>query len=194
MTEPDGATPLDPDEKAGLRFPNIVSRGQLDQIEQINITSGLQWLAGRRNVDIFDEKFIRDLHQRLFGQVWSWAGTFRKTEKNIGVDPLRISVDLRNLLDDARAWSEYKTYQPVECAARLHHRLVKIHCFANGNGRHARILADALLVKHYKTKPINWGSGSSELTSQTKHRQAYLAALRDADVGNYAPLLAFVVA
>lgn len=135
---PEGATPLDPDELAGLKFKHVTTRAQLDHLEQANIQDGLRWLARRKNKgDVLHERFVRDLHKRLFGKVWSWAGTFRTTEKNIGIDPRQIAVQLRILLDDARYWVEHKTYDPLEAALRLHHRLVYIHLFPNGNGRHA---------------------------------------------------------
>ena len=127
FAEPDGATPLDPDERDGLKFPHITTRGELNELEQANITEGLSWLARRRGGDVLDDKFVRNLHKRLFGQVWGWAGTYRQTEKNIGIDPLQISVQLRNLLDDAHYWAENGTFKPLEAAARFHHRMVEIH-------------------------------------------------------------------
>jgi Fic-DOC domain mobile mystery protein B len=78
---------------------------------------------------------IERLHERLFGDVWDWAGSFRKTGKSIGIEPIHIGVELRTLMDDAKYWVEHKTYPSSEAAIRLHHRLTKIHPFANGNGR-----------------------------------------------------------
>ena len=188
--EPPGATLLDPDEMDGLRFKHVTTRGQLDELEQANIESGLIWLSRRRKLDVLTANFALKLHQRLFGGVWAWAGTFRKTEKNIGVDPLHIGVELRKLLDDARYWAGHKTYAPVEAAARFHHRLVFIHLFANGNGRHARIMADAMLNWVYALPPIDW-AGGQDIQHLTDRRTAYLAALRAADRGDIKPLLAF---
>ncbi len=147
---PAGATPLDPDEMEGLKFRHVTTRSQLDHLEQANIEEGLVWLQRYKDTEILNEGFARELHKRLFGDVWAWAGTFRKTEKNIGVDPLQIGVQLRMLLDDARFWIDNGTYEPLEAAVRFHHRLVYIHLFANGNGRHARIMADAMLTKVLK--------------------------------------------
>ncbi|WP_020591400.1 mobile mystery protein B [Kiloniella laminariae] len=189
--EPDGATPLDPDERLGLKFSHITTRGQLDELEQSNIEQALGWLSRRRGGDILDDVFVRTLHKRLFGEVWSWAGEYRKTEKNIGVDPLQISSQLRMLLDDARYWVENWTYAPLEAAARFHHRMVQIHPFANGNGRHARIAADILLEDHYHHPPIIWASGF-DLQADSNRRAAYITALRAADAGDIMPLLAFV--
>lgn len=188
---PDGATPLDPDERDGLKLRHVTTRGELDQLEQANIESGLAWLSRRRGTDILSERFVRDLHRRLFGEVWRWAGAFRRTEKNIGVDPFHIPVQLRMLLDDARFWSEHGAYPPLEAAARFHHRMVQIHPFPNGNGRHARIAADAYLQERFGHDPIDWAAGHG-LQSMNERRMQYIAALRAADGGDFAPLLAFV--
>lgn len=152
--EPDGAAPLDPDERQGLRYEHITTRGQLDELEQANIEQGLTWTARRRGGDIFDDAFIRRLHKELFGDVWTWAGEYRLTERSIGIDPSQISVQLRMLLDDARYWAEHGVYPPLEAAARFHHRMVQIHPFPNGNGRHARIATDIMLEDVYKHAPV----------------------------------------
>ena len=191
IEEPDGATPLDPDEREGLRFRHITTRGELNELEQANIQNGLLWLGRRRGGEVLDERFMRELHRRLFGEVWNWAGEFRRTEKNIGVDPLVIAVELRKLLDDARYWAVNVTYAPLEAAARFHHRLVAIHLFANGNGRHARIAADTYLEKRFGHPRIDWTEGQ-DLLQVNRRREAYIAALRAADGGEYGPLLAFV--
>src|SRR5262245_25661140 len=102
MANTAGATPLDPDETQGLRQRHITTREQLNEVEQANIEAGLAWLNRQRRPDILSENFLCVLHRRLFGEVWEWAGAFRRTEKNIGVDPLEISIQLRMLLDNAR--------------------------------------------------------------------------------------------
>lgn len=191
FTEPEGATPLDPDERQGLKFPHITTRGELDELEQANIEQGLAWLSRRRRIDIFDDAFVRELHRRLFGAVWSWAGEYRRTEKNIGIDPLHIAVQLRSLLGDARYWADNGTYPPLEAAARFHHRMVQIHPFTNGNGRHARIAADILLEQAYDLSPIEWAGGFNR-QADNRRRTAYIAALRAADAGDMQPLLLFV--
>ena len=191
--EPDGATPLDPDEMEGLKYSHIQTRGQLDELEQINVQSGMKWLKNqkKKNPDIFTEGFVCDLHKKLFGDVWKWAGSFRKTGKNIGCDANQIAVQLRLLLDDARYWVENDTYPPKELAARFHHRLVAIHPFPNGNGRHSRIMADAVLTIALGEDPIDW-AGGHDLQSMSRQRTKYIAALRAADAGNYKPLLKLV--
>jgi Fic-DOC domain mobile mystery protein B len=191
MDYPDGATPLEPDEMEGLRFSHVSTRGELDQLEQANIVDGMQWLNKQRSPNVLTEGFACDLHKQLFGKVWKWAGSFRRTEKNIGVDPIQIAIQLRQLLDDARFWIENDTYPPKELAARFHHKLVYIHPFPNGNGRHARIMADALLTKLMGEPEIDW-AGGYRLESMNERRDQYIAALRAADGHDYADLLDFV--
>lgn len=187
---PDGAPPLDPDEIGGLKFAHITTRGELDELEQANIAQGLRWLGRRRGGDILTEGFVLSLHRRLFGDVWDWAGTFRLTEKNIGVDPYQIPVQLRMLLDNARFWVENSVFPPLESAARFHHRMVQIHLFPNGNVHHARIAADVFLEDYFKHSPIEW-AGGFDLQADNERRDSYLQSMRAADAGNLGPLLAF---
>lgn len=189
--EPEGATPLDPDDIEGLKFKHITTRLQLDELESANITAGLRWIERRRSGDILADEFVRALHKRLFGDVWIWAGTYRLTEKNIGIDPLQISVQIRILLDDARYWAEHSVFPAKEAAARFHHRMVQIHPFPNGNGRHARIAADIFLWDYFEHPPIEWASGV-DLQADSERRNAYILALRAADAGNMVPLFSFV--
>ncbi len=188
---PEGATPLDPDEMEGLKLKHVTRKGELDHLEQANIQSGLVWLSRSREKDILSEAFVRKLHERLFGEVWQWAGSFRRTGKDIGVDPLTIGIELRTLLDDMRYWAAHDTYPEMEAAIRFHHRLVFIHPFPNGNGRHARIMADAVLQKIYGREAIDW-SGGHDLQAMNERRREYLVALRTADRGDYDPLFKFV--
>lgn len=189
--EPDGSTPLDPDEMAGLLFKHVTTRGELDQLEQANIDEGMQWLKKQKSPDVLTEDFARALHKKLFGKVWMWAGDFRKTEKNIGVDPFQVAIQLRQLLDNARYWIEHDTYPPIEMAARFHHELVYIHPFSNGNGRHARIMADAILTKLMDEPAIDW-AGGYKLEKMNERRDQYIAALRSADGHDFTALLEFV--
>ncbi|MES9861058.1 MAG: mobile mystery protein B [Candidatus Thiodiazotropha sp. LLP2] len=188
---PDGATPLEPDELEGLRFKHVTTRGELDQLEQANVVEGMQWLKKQRDTDVLTEGFVCKLHQQLFGKVWKWAGSFRKTEKNIGVDPIQIAIQLRQLLDDAKYWIENSTYPPKELAARFHHRLVFIHPFPNGNGRHSRIMVDAILTKLMDEPAIDW-AGGYRLEAMNERRDQYINALRAADGHNFSLLLEFV--
>ena len=187
---PQGATPLDPDELAGLRHKHITTRAELDELEQANIDEGLQWLKKQRAPAVLTEGFVRNLHKKLFGRVWQWAGTFRSTEKNIGVDPLHIATELRQLLDNAHFWIENNTYPPRELAARFHHRLVYIHPFANGNGRHARIMTDAMLTRLMDAPVINWAGGYKP-GKMNERRKQYIVALRHADGHDFRALFEF---
>lgn len=189
LDDPEGATPLDPDEMEGLKHKHVTTRGELDHLEQANIQSGMQWMKKIRKKEILNEKFVRDLYRKLFGEVWRWAGIFRMTEKNIGVDPREITVNLRMLLHDVRYWIDNETYSLEEIAIRFHHRLVCIHLFPNGNGRHARIMADALL-KVFEKPPIDW-AGGLDLQTMAVRRKEYITALRAADQENYVPLFEF---
>ena len=186
-----GETPLDPDEMEGLKYPHVTTRRELNHLEQANIETGLRWLARQRNPEILTVRFTKNFHERLFGDVWSWAGSFRLTEKNIGVDPRQITAQLKNTLDDAQYWVDHETYAPLEAAARFHHKVVQVHPFPNGNGRFSRIIADALLVKLYEHEQIDWGGGY-ELIEENERRQAYLQSLRNADRGDYEGLFEFI--
>lgn len=189
MTD-EGQTPLDQDEAAGLIPAWIATRGDLNVAEEENIREGQAWMVrivGRR--DVLAQDFLRELHHHMFGNVWRWAGNYRTSEKNIGVAPGSITTDLRNLFDDTRAWDQHNAYPMDERAARLHHRLTWIHPFPNGNGRCARVFADAYLRKN-SSNEFTWGAS---LPAQEQRRQ-YIAAIRAADARDYAPLLAFLCA
>lgn len=187
---PPDATPLDPEELDGLKLKHITTRGELDRWEQDNIQDALAWLARRRKSDILTEDFLCQLHEKMFGKVWKWAGEFRRTDKNIGVEWPYIAIHLRQLLDDARTWVAQSAYEPDEIAYRLHHKLVWIHVFPNGNGRHARLMADVILTDILKTEAFTWGNGN--LIEEGKIRQQYIDALRAADNYDYSLLKEFV--
>jgi Fic-DOC domain mobile mystery protein B len=187
----DGQTPLDEEEKDGLLIPTIATRGELDEFEQQNIEEAVQWTLSRsfKMELIFTEEFIRMVHKRMYADVWSWAGQFRKTNKNLGVDKWQITSDLKHLLDDAKYWHDNNTYPPDEIAIRFKHRIVSIHCFPNGNGRHSRLMADVIIEKIYKQPVFSWGA--TNLSSESDARAAYLKALKTADKGDYNLLIAF---
>lgn len=186
--DPPGATPLDPDESAGLIPRHITTQAQLNEWEQANIIEALAWTRRQSRTDLLDEAFLRQLHQRMFGRTWKWAGTYRQTEKNMGVDPRHIQVQLRNLLGDVRTQIQHHAYPPDELALRFHHRLVWIHPFANGNGRHARLAAD-MVITRLNAPAFSWGGSS--LVAASDKRQAYLEALRAADARDMRLLLQF---
>jgi Fic-DOC domain mobile mystery protein B len=189
-TTTDGATPLDPDESEGLIPTHVTTREELNRLEQENIVEAMQWLATARLKDILDEAFIRKLHRRMFGRVWKWAGQFRASDKNIGIAKERIGVALRDLCEDTKAQIAHAAYPPDEIACRFHHRLVWIHPFPNGNGRHARLLTDLVLEKVLHRPRFSWGGMSG--IPEGEVRTTYLDALRAADNGDFRGLAEFV--
>jgi len=187
----DGQTPLDEDEKEGLLIKSISTKGELNEFEQQNIEDAIQWSLTRKFKpdQILTETFIQALHKRMYGRVWRWAGEYRKTNKNIGVDRLEIAINLRSSIDDAKYWLEHNVYKPDEFAIRFKHRLVSIHCFPNGNGRHSRMIADIIIEKIHKLSVFSWGGTS--LSEDTDIRAQYLKAIRKADKGDFDLLFKF---
>jgi Fic-DOC domain mobile mystery protein B len=186
---PPGATPLDPDDIQGLLPPHITLQHQLNDFEEANIGQAREWAYTRRRGDPLDREFIRTVHRRMFGATWQWAGEFRRSDKNIGGTWTEVPVRLYQLTEDVRAQVEHKSHSPAEVAARYHHRLVSIHPFPNGNGRHARFMAD-LFLKELTGEIFNWGQGTLGGAGQV--RSAYIQALQAADRGDYAPLFSFL--
>ncbi len=187
----DGQTPIDEDEKEGLLIPTIATREELDEFEQQNIEKAILWTIGRRlkAKAILTEEFVLLLHRLMYGDVWGWAGAFRKTNKNIGVDKWQIPTDLRNLLQDAMYWIENNTYPSQEIAIRFKHRIVSIHCFPNGNGRHSRLMGDVIVEKIFGLPVFTWGAANLVKAGDT--RKEYLKALKAADNGDMEPLIKF---
>ena len=186
---PDGATPLDPDEANRLIPRHITTHADLNEWEAANILKAQQWLYSRRRSGVLSEDFCIALHRRMFADTWRWAGSFRRTDKNIGCDWRYVGIKLRDLLADTRHWLNHRTFSADEAATRFHHRLVAIHCFPNGNGRHARMMADALLIEMDEA-PFTWGKGDLITANAVRHQ--YLDALVAADGGDPSKLLAFV--
>ncbi len=187
-----GQTPLDEDEKDGLLIDTISTRSELDEFEQKNVEEAVQWMFQTRRFkleEVLTEKFVTDLHRRMYGKVWSWAGQFRRTNKNIGVDKWQIPTEFRYLLDNTRYWIEHGTFSNDETVIRFKHRLVNIHCFPNGNGRHSRLMGDIVNEKLFKGQPFSWGSANIVQHGDT--RKAYLQAIWAADKGDFVPLLRF---
>jgi Fic-DOC domain mobile mystery protein B len=187
----EGQTPLDEDEKEGLLIETITTRGELDEFEQLGVEKAVEWTLRRKLSlqQILTEDFIKELHRKMFDNVWRWAGEIRITNKNLGVDKFSIGVEIKKLLDDCKYWIDRKTFSEDEIAVRFSHRIVSIHPFANGNGRHSRLIAD-ILVHNGLSRPIfSWGSRN--LVKHGEARTHYLAALRKADKNNYSPLVQF---
>jgi Fic-DOC domain mobile mystery protein B len=184
----DSGTPLSPEEREGLKLTHITLRRDLNEAEQQNILRATAWAFSRRR-DVLSVDFLCGLHRRMFGDVWRWAGTYRQTAKNIGIEAWRISTELRSLIDDVQYWLENETFTADEMAARFHFRLVWIHPFPNGNGRFGRLAAD-LLINRLGQPPLTWGSGS--LVDAGDLRMTYIKALRAADGHDYGPLIRFI--
>lgn len=191
-TDPPGATPLEPDDLDGLIPSDIATRGDLDRAELENIVDARTWAVGRRwEPDrVLRVEVLRDLHRRMFRDVWRWAGELRRRETSIGVAPEVVTIELRNLVDDTAFWLANGTYDLDEAVLRFHHRLVQVHAFRNGNGRHARFCAD-LLARGLRLPPYTWGG--QDLADATAARAAYLTALRamDANRDEFGPLRDF---
>ena len=193
MTDPlneqiDGQTPLTEEELEQLIPAYITLRHELNEAEQSNILEAEEW-AFKRKRAVLSERFLNHLHKRMFGRVWRWAGEHRQSEKTVGIDAYRIPTEFRQLLDDCRYWIDNNTYEPDEIAARFHHRLVWIHPYPNGNGRHARLATDLLLTALGRPR-FSWGRVNLVDASET--RDVYIAALRAADGHDIGPLLDFV--
>ncbi|MCX6543854.1 MAG: mobile mystery protein B [Acidobacteria bacterium] len=190
---PPGATPLDPNEAEGLISDYITTQGELNTLERENITEATNWAESRQPSDILTATFTLNVHKRMLNRVWKWAGKPRRSNKNIGVFKENISTELANLLADTKYWIEHGTYGWDEIGARFHHRLVSIHVFVNGNGRHARIMTNILLSSN-RQEPCSWGmrthTGALEVGGAL--RDEYISALKRADQGDYDALIRFV--
>lgn len=187
-----GQTPIDEEEKEGLLIKTIATRGELDEFEQLNIQNAIRWTIGKKfkSEEILTDDFVNLLHKKMFDQVWAWAGEYRRSNKNIGVDKHLIPVSLRTLLDDCKYWVEHNTYSPDEIAIRFKHRIVDIHCFSNGNGRHSRLIGDIIIENVFQQPVFTWGSGAN-LVQGNEARKQYLRAIKKADKGNLDLLLKF---
>jgi len=186
-----GQTPLDEDEKDGLLIKTITTRGELDEFEQLNNENAVQWTLGKRfrPETLLSEQFVKELHYRMFCDVWSWAGEFRKTDKNIGVDKNMIGVSLKQLTEDFQYWIGNKIYDNDEAVIRFSHQIVLIHCFPNGNGRHSRLIADVFRHSFFNLPPYTWSKES--LIKKGESRKKYIDAIKMADNGNINPLINF---
>ena len=187
----DGQTPLAEEEKEALKIKAITTQGELDEFEQLNLEKAVEWTIRTKfkPKNILTEKFIKDLHKRMYGDVWKWAGKFRQTEKNIGISWIQISLELKNLLDDTKYWIENKTYTPEEITIRFKHRIVSIHCFPDGNGRHSRMMAEIIIESIFGKDIFSWHQ--SNMVKANEIRKAYIDALQKADNGNIEPLIEF---
>lgn len=189
----EGQTPLDEDEKEGLRIKTISTQGDLNEFEQLNIEKAVEWTihAKLKPERILTEKFAKEIHKKMYGDVWKWAGKFRKSDKNIGISWPQISIELKGLMDDTSFWIKNKTFEPEEIAIRFKHRIVAIHCFPNGNGRHSRMMADIIMVSIFDSELFSWHKSNMVKADDT--RKKYIDALRKADSGNINSLIEFAI-
>ncbi len=185
--EPDDATPLSPEERGGLKLAHITLRQELNEVEQQNIAFAMNWAFGRKHNPV-REPFGRGLHNRMFGDVWTWAGDYRISNKNLGVEHGMIVPKIYEVFDNVGYWVEHKTFPEDEIAVRFHHALVAVHPFPNGNGRWSRLMGDILAVRLGQT-PFTWSGGA--LADAGELRAQYIAALRAADSHDFTPLLGF---
>jgi Fic-DOC domain mobile mystery protein B len=191
--EPDGATPLDEEDLVDLIPAFVATRADLNLVEFENITKAVPWasLQARRGGPerVLDYSFLFVLHRRMFEDVWRWAGTQRRRVTNIGVEPSQIVVLTKQTLDDAIWWHDNTAFDVDERAVRIHHRLVAVHPFPNGNGRCTRLLADLYLTSI--GDPIfTWGT-AFRLHGDGDLRRRYLEALHRADGDDFGPLVSF---
>lgn len=186
----DNSTPLTAEEKNGLKLKWITLRSELNEAEARNIAQAQLWLAANKKKDVCSDTFLRNLHKKMFCDVWVWAGEYRITERNIGVAPYQIPMKLMQLFDDLNFWIDNKTYSNHEIAVRLHHKLVQIHPFPNGNGRVSRLMAD-LVLRKLEGKTLYWGD--TNLVDVSEVRRKYIDALRKADAVDYTDLLNFTM-
>jgi len=183
----DGHTVLSTKERKGLRLTHVTNMKELDAAEQMNINQGLLWLDSIKTEDYLSEEFFKKLHLKLFGEVWKWAGEYRLSEKNIGVEPWRVASEMKKFIEDAHFWVEKNSFESwSELLAHFHHKLVFIHPFPNGNGRFSRIVTNYLCVKNDKPVP----SWYLDLPSE-KRRAKYIDSLRAADEKKYSDLIDF---
>jgi Fic-DOC domain mobile mystery protein B len=183
----DNATPLTPEERNELIPTHVTLRSELNELEQQNISEADLWVFTRKR-NVLYEPFLRGLHRRMFNRVWRWAGQYRTTERNLGIESYRIKTELPQLLADVRYWIDHASYPPDESAVRFHHRLVSVHPFANGNGRWSRLAADVLVVQ-LGGKRFTWGRANLQAAGDT--RRAYIDALHSADNHDLGALIAF---
>ncbi len=183
-----GATPLSPEDIAGLIPSHITNQGQLNEWEFANVAKGEEWAFATKHRNILTVEFLQQVHKQMLGDTWKWAGSIRIRETSIGVAPERIREELGKLLADVEAQITHSSLPLREIAARFHHRLVLIHPFPNGNGRFARTMSDVLLAQS-DNEPFKWGA---DLLRRGDSRSQYIAALQEADRRNYEPLLAYL--
>jgi len=182
----DGHTVLSALERKGIKLSHLTNMAELDEAEQVNINQGLLWLEGQKGNSYLHETFMLKLHKKLFGEVWKWAGAYRKSEKNIGVEAWRVPTEVHKWIDDVEYWVDHQSYDWPELVAHFHHRLVSIHPFPNGNGRFSRIFTNYFCLRNDKPQPtwLYW-------LPPRERRAIYIKALQQGDQRNFSPLIEF---
>jgi Fic-DOC domain mobile mystery protein B len=189
LTNPEGATPLDAAALEAL-IPSLSTQRELNEFEAANVADAVLWALKSRRIrrDLLTLAVLKELHRQMFDRTWKWAGKFRTSDTNIGIPWSQISEAVRNLCDDVAYQAAHSAYPTDEMAVRFHHRMVTVHPFPNGNGRHARLAAD-LLMRRQGVEPFSWGAAS--LVQDGAARREYLAALKEADGGKFERLISF---
>lgn len=186
----DGSTPLDHDQIIGIKLSHLTTMGELDEVEDLNIQKGLEWLKRQKSDDYLSKEFLCKLHEKLFSDVWKWAGKFRTVEVNISkIRSYDVAPQLVNFFEDAKLWISGGKMSWEEIAAEIHHRLVSIHPFPNGNGRATRIYTEYVLRRNHQPIP-SWKA--SLANEPTLRRKTYIKALQAADKGDFEPLIEFL--
>jgi len=190
---PRGSTPLDPNEINGLIPDYITTQQELNSLEKANISKAIKWSEGKNHKNLLETNFVFQLHKKMFNDVWNWAGKQRTSDKSIGINWRNIPTQMKLLMDDTKYWIENATYPWKEIAARFHHRLVQIHAFPNGNGRHARLMVE-ILLQQYHQPASTWGIHKPEdsINVEGKIRDEYISSLQEADKKNYDRLIKFM--
>lgn len=175
----DGNTPLSEEETDGLLPDHLTTKAELNEFEQANILEARKWLLSYKIKNgVAESRFLKELHRRMFDQTWAWAGDYRKSEKNLGIDYALISFEIEKLCKEVKFWKEDQFYSPDHIAIKFHHKLVLIHPFPNGNGRHSRLAADLMAVE-LGQKEFKWGN--SNLIKAYENRAEYIKALKFVD-------------
>lgn len=192
-TRPDGATPGD--DTSGLILTRLTTRAERNAAEAHAISLAydkyiFEARRKKRGARWLTNEFICAVHHNMFGSIWKWAGKYRTDNLNIGMDWHLIPEQVRLLCDDFLYWNSPTSTMPVlEVAARLQNRLTKIHPFRNGNGRHARLITDIFFYSHEHPLP-KWPQ-THLMAEGHQIRARYIAAMRDADQGNFSSLIQF---
>ncbi|HEV8069147.1 MAG TPA: mobile mystery protein B [Planctomycetaceae bacterium] len=182
-----GETPID---ISGLKIKGITNRRELNDLEAENVRKAIIKYLGRQlnnRIAPFTYEWLLRLHKEMFGDVWQWAGLQRTSKLNLGCAPHLIPEQLGHLLGNLKSWTDEFKIPFAEQAAMLHHQAVAIHPFENGNGRWSRLLAN-IWLRRAGQPYVAWPDSS--VGQESTIRNDYLAALKAADQGSYAELMA----